>query len=77
MSAERYAYVEQDQDQPAGGNELPTYDDLATQNGPNSRQVSAYRSINLTQGNCGIGLGAGKGGSRRGAYDISCQCSHL
>lgn len=37
MSAGHYAYVEQDQDLPTGGNELPTYDDLAVQNGPNSR----------------------------------------
>ncbi|XP_006456699.1 hypothetical protein AGABI2DRAFT_211754, partial [Agaricus bisporus var. bisporus H97] len=29
--------VEQDRDEPSGGNELPTYDDLAQQNGPNSR----------------------------------------
>ncbi|KIM46555.1 hypothetical protein M413DRAFT_441642 [Hebeloma cylindrosporum] len=37
MSAQQYAYVEQDPSGPPSGNELPTYDDLANQNGPNSR----------------------------------------
>ncbi|KAF8969394.1 hypothetical protein BDZ97DRAFT_1795374 [Flammula alnicola] len=37
MSAEQYTHVEQDPQDPPGGNELPTYDDLANQNGPNSR----------------------------------------
>jgi hypothetical protein len=40
MSAKQFAYVEQDHDHPQGGNELPTYDDLAIQNGPNSRYIS-------------------------------------
>lgn len=31
--------VEQDQNLSTGGDELPTYDDLAAQSGPNSRQV--------------------------------------
>lgn len=39
MSVEQqYAYtIEQDPNIPPAGNELPTYDDLAQQNGPNSR----------------------------------------
>jgi hypothetical protein len=40
MSVEQHAYyhtVEQDPNIPAAGDELPTYDDLAQQNGPNSR----------------------------------------
>ncbi len=36
MDAPRY-YVEQDDNIKGGGDELPTYDDLAAQNGPNSR----------------------------------------
>ncbi|KAK0230285.1 hypothetical protein IW262DRAFT_1521668 [Armillaria fumosa] len=36
MDAPRY-YVEQDDNIQGGGDELPTYDDLAAQNGPNSR----------------------------------------
>jgi len=39
MSANQYGYVEQDSGDPPNGNELPTYDDLATQNGPNSRYL--------------------------------------
>lgn len=38
MSVEQYAHtIEQDPNIPPAGNELPTYDDLAQQNGPNSR----------------------------------------
>ncbi|KAF6761980.1 hypothetical protein DFP72DRAFT_877649 [Ephemerocybe angulata] len=37
MSSEPYTHIEQDQDAPPGDDELPTYDDLAAQNGPNSR----------------------------------------
>ncbi|KAF5321758.1 hypothetical protein D9619_000583 [Psilocybe cf. subviscida] len=37
MSAEPYMHVEQDSAPPPGASDLPTYDDLATQNGPNSR----------------------------------------
>ncbi|KAF9481871.1 hypothetical protein BDN70DRAFT_875843 [Pholiota conissans] len=37
MSAEQYAHIEQDPQGLPGGNELPTYDDLANHNGPNSR----------------------------------------
>jgi hypothetical protein len=36
MSADQYL-VEQDKKYPPSGDELPTYDDLANQNGPNSR----------------------------------------
>lgn len=39
MSAENYTYMEQDPIVPPAGNELPTYDDLAQQNGPNSRYI--------------------------------------
>ena len=39
MSSEAGEHIEQDQAAPAGGAELPTYDDLAEQNGPNSRPV--------------------------------------
>ncbi|KAF8806229.1 hypothetical protein BYT27DRAFT_7102540 [Phlegmacium glaucopus] len=37
MSAETHTYIEQDPILPPAGNELPTYDDLTQQNGPNSR----------------------------------------
>ncbi|KAF8165714.1 hypothetical protein B0H34DRAFT_690245 [Crassisporium funariophilum] len=37
MSAEQYTHIEQDSDIPQGVDDLPTYDDLAQQNGPNSR----------------------------------------
>ncbi|KAJ3487299.1 hypothetical protein NLJ89_g11728 [Agrocybe chaxingu] len=37
MSAEQYTHIEQDKHPSPGGDELPTYDDLANQNGPNSR----------------------------------------
>ncbi|RDB20203.1 hypothetical protein Hypma_012918 [Hypsizygus marmoreus] len=37
MSSEQYSHIEQDHDAPNGTDELPTYDDLAAQNGPNSR----------------------------------------
>jgi hypothetical protein len=37
MSAEQYNHIEQDPHGLPNGNELPTYDDLAEQNGPNSR----------------------------------------
>ncbi|KAF9559666.1 hypothetical protein CPC08DRAFT_750836 [Agrocybe pediades] len=37
MSAEQYTHIEQDTLAAPNGNELPTYDDLAAQNGPNSR----------------------------------------
>jgi hypothetical protein len=43
MMSAKFAYVEQDHDHPSGGNELPTYDDLASQNGPNSRYVAELR----------------------------------
>jgi len=39
MSSDDYRYVEQDPSGPADGGELPTYDDLIAQNGPNSRYV--------------------------------------
>lgn len=38
MSAEQLTYIEQDPGVPDGEDDLPTYDDLAAQNGPNSRQ---------------------------------------
>ncbi|KAJ3854924.1 hypothetical protein EV368DRAFT_35778 [Lentinula lateritia] len=37
MSSEDYSYVEQDTDDSTNQGGLPTYDDLAAQNGPNSR----------------------------------------
>ncbi|TFK28919.1 hypothetical protein FA15DRAFT_691415 [Coprinopsis marcescibilis] len=37
MSSEAYSHVEQDPSAPTDGDELPSYDDLAAQNGPNSR----------------------------------------
>ncbi|TFK43867.1 hypothetical protein BDQ12DRAFT_643609 [Crucibulum laeve] len=37
MSSEPYTHIEQDYIVPDGGDGLPTYDDLAAQNGPNSR----------------------------------------
>jgi hypothetical protein len=41
-------YVEQDYNIPKGGDELPTYDDLAAQGGPNSRWLSiSIRSISI------------------------------
>ena len=42
MDAPRY-YVEQDDKIKGGGDELPTYDDLAAQNGPNSRHANSLR----------------------------------
>lgn len=39
MSSEPYAQIEQDNASPSGDDGLPTYDDLAAQNGPNSRLV--------------------------------------
>lgn len=38
MDAPQYT-LEQDQGPQSGGDELPTYDDLAAQSGPNSRLV--------------------------------------
>ncbi|KIY70389.1 hypothetical protein CYLTODRAFT_371136 [Cylindrobasidium torrendii FP15055 ss-10] len=37
MENQPYDYLEQDSDSQQSGNDLPTYDDLAAQNGPNSR----------------------------------------
>lgn len=37
MSTEQLTYIEQDSGIPDGQDDLPTYDDLAAQNGPNSR----------------------------------------
>ncbi|KAF8897886.1 hypothetical protein BD779DRAFT_1608371 [Infundibulicybe gibba] len=37
MSSESFTHIEQDKRPPDGGDQLPTYDDLAAQNGPNSR----------------------------------------
>lgn len=37
-----FTYIEQDHPSPDEGNELPTYDDLAAQNGPNSRSNHAF-----------------------------------
>lgn len=39
MNPDQYAHVEQDYSAPADGGELPTYEDLTAQNGPNSRFV--------------------------------------
>lgn len=41
MSAQ-HPYIEQDNAPPPGGDDLPTYDDLAAQNGPNSRLDDSY-----------------------------------
>ena len=43
--SEQYGYVEQDSDNPSNGNELPTYDDLANQNGPNSRYLNKEQAL--------------------------------
>ena len=39
MDTSEYNHLEQDNSTQDGGDELPTYDDLAAQNGPNSRYV--------------------------------------
>lgn len=67
MSAEQYNTVEQDSQNPPGGNELPSYDDLATQNGPNSR----YRKVTSDLTTCTdlsmrTDLGGGGAGLRKG-----------
>ncbi|KAF8076773.1 hypothetical protein FPV67DRAFT_1605191 [Lyophyllum atratum] len=41
--ASEYTHVEQDSSAPNGQDELPTYDDLAAQNGPNSRPVPSSK----------------------------------
>jgi hypothetical protein len=40
MSAEEYQHLEQDE---GGSGDLPTYDDLAEESGPNSRYDSSMR----------------------------------
>ncbi|KAH9482300.1 hypothetical protein JR316_0004398 [Psilocybe cubensis] len=45
MSAGQYPQIEQDSLEPPSGNELPTYDDLAQQNGPNSRAAERYADL--------------------------------
>jgi len=47
MSSEQFSHVEQDHSIPKGGDELPTYDDLAAQSGPNSRPVDSYVYLSL------------------------------
>lgn len=44
LSAEEYPHLEQDTDDPTNEGGLPTYDDLAAQNGPNSRWIY-YRLV--------------------------------
>lgn len=39
MASQEYSFVEQDHNVLTDGDELPTYDDLAAQSGPNSRSV--------------------------------------
>jgi hypothetical protein len=62
MSAEQY-YVEQDR-APGEDGDLPTYDDLAAQNGPNSRYAMCDTLISATLSLFVVrsGLGAGEGG---------------
>lgn len=59
MSGE-YTQVEQDFNVLNNGDELPTYDDLAEQNGPNSRLASCYFCKNYPY--FLIGLGDGEDG---------------
>ena len=67
MSAEQHIYIEQDPNFPPTGNELPTYDDLALQNGPNSRYFTLLESLIIQVATEHlIGLEDGKDGSRRG-----------
>jgi len=47
MSAEQFAYIEQDTLSSPNGNELPTYDDLAAQNGPNSRYLESPPTVTV------------------------------
>ncbi|KAF8638526.1 hypothetical protein AX17_002069 [Amanita inopinata Kibby_2008] len=42
MSKEQDSYIEQDQSTFGGPNDLPSYDELAAQNGPNSRRVVIF-----------------------------------
>lgn len=64
MSDKDYAYAEQDSSHPPSGNELPTYDDLANQNGPNSRYLNKERALHgdCAKGFMSLGLAAGEGG---------------
>lgn len=68
MSSEPYTYIEQDHIAPNDAtDDLPTYDDLAAQNGPNSRRV-CHSSI-LTKRFLmllGTGLGGGEVGLKNG-----------
>ena len=60
MSAEQY--IEQDSHGTSGNNELPTYDDLAEQNGPNSRYLKNTGLVDVPD-NCGLSdSGDGEGG---------------
>lgn len=47
MSSEDYSYVEQDTNDSTNQGGLPTYDDLAAQNGPNSRSVLCVEFIEI------------------------------
>lgn len=62
MSAEQY--IEQDSHGTSGNNELPTYDDLAEQNGPNSRYLKNTGLVGVdVPDNCGLSdSGDGEGG---------------
>jgi len=62
--SEKYAYVEQDSNNPPNGNELPTYDDLANQNGPNSRYLNKEQALhgNSAKPSMCLGLAAGEAG---------------
>lgn len=60
---QHYSHVEQDQRAQQHGDELPTYDDLAAQNGPNSRRVSScYEDIWISQDSILIDSGDGEVG---------------
>ena len=69
MSTEPYTYIEQDPIIPPAGNELPTYDDLAQQNGPNSRYLLVQRPIiSSRSAEHLIDSADGKDGLRKGIY---------
>ncbi|KAJ6615562.1 hypothetical protein B0H10DRAFT_2039948 [Mycena sp. CBHHK59/15] len=59
------AHIEQDRALPLGGDDLPTYDDLAAQEGPNSRW-ELFSSPMVETLIWRIGSDAGAAGSRRG-----------
>lgn len=70
MAPETYTHLEQDFSIPKNGDELPTYDDLAVQGGPNSRYVTQKMSgVDL---NSCIGSEDGGDGSRKGKSLMWC-----